>query len=333
MERSDAVWADGLEKTYRGGVRALDGMGFAVEPGTVFALLGPNGAGKSTTIRILTTLTRPDAGRALVAGIDVLRDPARVRQCIGVVTQESGSILHLTGRENLTLQGRIFGLGGRTLRDRIDGLLGEFDLLDAADRVVRGYSGGMRRRLDITLGLIHRPRLLFLDEPTTGLDPEARVLTWKALANVASPGDLTVVLTTHYLEEADQFAARLAIVDRGRVVAEGTPDELKRGLEGDAIRVELTSPAAAAEAGAVLAGGDLGVVVTGSTVVARAADGARALPGLLASLDARAVGVVSVAVARPSLDDVYLHFAGRSWRAAEAGAEAAADAGASEVAA
>jgi ABC-2 type transport system ATP-binding protein len=329
MDQSYAVWADGLEKTYRGGVRALDGMGFTVEPGTVFALLGPNGAGKSTTIRILTTLTRPDAGRATVAGIDVRREPARVRQCIGVVTQDSGSILHLTGRENLTLQGRIFGLGGRTLRDRIDGLLGEFDLLDAADRVVRGYSGGMRRRLDITLGLIHRPRLLFLDEPTTGLDPEARVLTWKALAQVAGPGDLTVVLTTHYLEEADQFAARLAIVDRGRVVAEGTPDELKRGLEGDAIRVEFASPVAAHDAVAVLAGGRPAVAVTvaGSTVLARVADGARALPGLLATLEGHGVPVVSVSVARPSLDDVYLHFAGRSWRAAEAAA------GASEVAA
>ena len=203
-----------------------------------------------------------------------------------MVTQNSGSILHLTARENLVLQGRIFGLGGRGLRARVEELLGEFDLLDAADRVVRGYSGGMRRRLDITLGLIHRPRVLFLDEPTTGLDPEARVLTWKALAQVAAAGELTAMLTTHYLEEADQFADQVAIVDRGRVVADGTPDELKRGLEGDAVRVEFASPAAAAAAARVLAGrpdSPAGlpnvVAVEGSTVLARVADGARALPG------------------------------------------------------
>jgi ABC-2 type transport system ATP-binding protein len=320
MTSQPAVWAEGLKKTYKGGVCALDGMGFSVPSGTVFALLGPNGAGKSTTIRILTTLTRADAGQATVAGIDVRRDPAGVRRRIGVVTQASGSILHLTGRENLVLQGRIFGLARRTLRARVDDLLAAFDLQDAADRVVLGYSGGMRRRLDITLGLIHRPGLLFLDEPTTGLDPEARVLTWRALAEVAAAGELTVVLTTHYLEEADQFAATVAIVDRGRVVVEGSPDTLKRQLDGDAVRVELASPAAAVQASRVLAGGAGGVVaaVEGSTVLARVADGARALPGLLATLEGHAIGVVSVGVARPSLDDVYLHFAGRSWHAAEA---------------
>jgi ABC-2 type transport system ATP-binding protein len=315
MADQSAVWADGLKKTYQGGVTALDGLGFSVPSGTVFALLGPNGAGKSTAIRILTTLTRADAGQATVAGIDVRRDPAGVRRCIGVVTQASGSIVHLTGRENLILQGRIFGLGGRALRARVDELLGAFELRDAADRVVRGYSGGMRRRLDITLGLIHRPRLLFLDEPTTGLDPEARVLTWNALANVAPAGELTVVLTTHYLEEADQFAATVAIVDRGRVVAEGSPDALKRRLQGDAVRVELASPAAAVQTSKVLGG--VVALVEGSTVLARVADGARALPGLLASLDGQAIPVVSVRVARPTLDDVYLHYAGRSWQAAD----------------
>jgi ABC-2 type transport system ATP-binding protein len=323
MTESGAVWAHGLEKTYRGGVKALSGMAFEVESGSVFALLGPNGAGKSTTIRILTTLTRPDAGTARVAGFDVLADPKAVRRRIGVVTQASGSIIHLTGRENLLLQGRIFGLGGRGLRGRVDELLRQFDLLEAADRVVRGYSGGMRRRLDVTLGLVHRPRLLFLDEPTTGLDPEARALMWRVLGEVAGAGELTVVLTTHYLEEADQFAARVAIVDRGRVVANGTPDELKRGLEGDAVRLELESSMAASRASEVLARGSAATaaVVEGATVLARVADGARALPGLLAALDAHTIPVLSVGVARPSLDDVYLHFAGRSWRAAEAAAE------------
>jgi ABC-2 type transport system ATP-binding protein len=305
-----------LEKTYRGEVKALDGLGFSVDPGTVFALLGPNGAGKTTTIRILTTLTRPDAGQARVAGIDVLRDPDGVRRRIGVVTQASGSVVHLTGRENLVLQGRIFGLGGRRLRERVDELLGHFGLLDAADRVVRGYSGGMRRRLDITLGLVHRPGLLFLDEPTTGLDPEARVRTWDALAGVAAGSDeLTVVLTTHYLEEADRFAGRVAIVDRGRVVAAGAPEELKQGMQGDAVRVELESPAVARQAAAVLRSGS--IRVDGATIQVRVSDGARALPALLATLDAHQILAVSVAVARPSLDDVYLHFAGRSWQSAE----------------
>jgi ABC-2 type transport system ATP-binding protein len=194
-----AIEAHDLVKTYHGGVRALDGLGFAVQAGTVFGLLGPNGAGKTTTVKILTTLSRPDAGRARVAGLDVLRQPGQVRRLIGVVAQHSGVDREATGRENLTLQGLVHGLRGRELRRRVAGLLERFGLAEAADRVVGGYSGGMQRRLDIALGLVHRPRVLFLDEPTTGLDPEVRADLWEEIARLAAGEGLTILLTTHYL--------------------------------------------------------------------------------------------------------------------------------------
>ena len=266
---TQTVSATDLTKTYPGDVRALDGLSFEVAAGSVFALLGPNGAGKTTTVRILTTLSRPDSGAASVAGIDVLAHPARVRSVIGSVSQHSSAVGLLTGRENLMLQGRIYGLGGRELRKRVAFLLDALGLAEAAGRQARTYSGGMRRRLDVATVLVHRPSVLFLDEPTTGLDPEGRADLWAVLTGLAGEGT-TIVVTTHYLEEADQYAARVAIVDRGRVVAEGAPAELKAGL------------------------------------------GASGVP------------VRAVTVAGPSLDDVYLHYAGRSFHAADAGAEPAA---------
>ncbi|MHB8893542.1 MAG: ABC transporter ATP-binding protein, partial [Candidatus Limnocylindrales bacterium] len=235
----NAIEARGLVKTYRGDVRALDGVSLAAEAGSVFGLLGPNGAGKSTAVKILTTLSRPDAGEAFVAGHDVLRQPAKVRLAIGCVAQKSGLDLQATGRENLFLQGRVYGMRGSGLRSRAQELIERFGLTDAADRTVKGYSGGMQRKLDVAVGLMHRPRVLFLDEPTTGLDPEARVDMWSEIARLAGDEGLTILMTTHYLEEADGLARRLAIVDRGKVVAEGTPDELKGDLRGDAIVVEL----------------------------------------------------------------------------------------------
>jgi ABC-2 type transport system ATP-binding protein len=314
-----AVLAEDLHKTYKGGVTALDGLGFAVPAGGVFALLGPNGAGKSTTVRILTTLTRPDAGRAEVAGIDVVRRPAEVRARIGVVTQSSGSLTHLTGRENLVLQARVFGLRGPDQRARVDELLAHFDLQDAADRLVRGYSGGMRRRLDLAVGLIHRPEILFLDEPTTGLDPEARSLTWSALQRLVGRDELTVVLTTHYLEEADQYAGQVAIVDRGRIVAAGSPDELKQGLHGDTLFIELPTAELVNQAAPVVDRAIGGRARRAElTLVAQVPNGARALPGILTALEAEGIEVTAVRVARPSLDQVYLHFAGRSLAAGPA---------------
>ena len=222
-----AIEATGLEKTYPKGVRALDGLSFVTEAGTVFALLGPNGAGKSTAVKILTTLTRPDAGSASVAGIDVVAQPDRVRRTIGAVSQASGVDIRATGRENLRLQGQLYGLRGPDLERRIGELLEAFGLANAADRIARGYSGGMQRRLDIAMALIHDPRVLFLDEPTTGLDPEVRADMWQEISGLATEQGKSVLLTTHYLEEADQLAAQVAIVDRGKVVAEGTPEEMR----------------------------------------------------------------------------------------------------------
>jgi ABC-2 type transport system ATP-binding protein len=309
-----AIEARELTKTYGGGVRALDGLGFTVEAGTVFGLLGPNGAGKSTTVKILTTLSRPDSGQASVAGVDVLAQPERVRRAIGLVAQRSGVDLEATGRENLTLQGQVYGLRGAELRGRVGDLLGRFGLAEAADRVARGYSGGMQRRLDIAMGLIHRPRVLFLDEPTTGLDPEVRADMWAEIAHLAAEG-LTILLTTHYLEEADRLAGRLAIVDRGRVVAEGSPNELKGELRGDAIHVELGDPEPDGRAHAALdrVPGVWEVTIEGRSLRARTQDGSAAVPAVLQALEAGGVRVASVTIARPSLDDVYLRHTGRSF--------------------
>ena len=233
----DAIEVEDLRKTYAGGVEALRGVSFDVRPGEVFALLGPNGAGKSTTVRILTTLSAPTGGRARVAGFDVVRQPREVRRRIGSVAQSSGVDLTATGRENLTLQGRLFHLPAAELRSRTAELLRLFQLEAAADRPAATYSGGMKRRLDVAMGLIHRPEVLFLDEPTTGLDPESRAVMWKEVRGLAAEG-LTLLLTTHYLEEADQLAQRIAIVDGGRIVAAGTPEELKREIPGEAVTLD-----------------------------------------------------------------------------------------------
>ncbi|WP_081982963.1 ABC transporter ATP-binding protein [Streptacidiphilus albus] len=322
-----AVEARDLVKTYQvkgrpEGVRALDGLSIAVEPGIVFGLLGPNGAGKSTTVKILTTLAAADSGSATVAGADVRRDPAAVRRAIGVVAQRSGADPVATGRENLRLQGRLYGMRGAQLDRRAEELLARFDLVEAAGRQVKTYSGGMQRRLDVALGLVHRPQVLFLDEPTTGLDPEARTAMWEEIGRLAGEEGLTILLTTHYLEEADRLAARLAIVDRGRVVIEGTPDGLKGELHGDAVHVELRE--AAPPEGLALyealgrVPGVREITVDGRRVSARADDGAAAVPAVLAALDGIGRPVASVTVARPSLDDVYLRHTGRVFAEAEA---------------
>jgi len=320
-----AIEANGLVKTYPGDVRALDGLGFSVDEGSIFALLGPNGAGKSTTVKVLTTLSRPDSGDAHVGGFDVLREPDRVRRSIGVVAQTPGVDRDATGRENLVLQGQLFGMKGGAIGARADELLDRFGLADAARRPVRTYSGGMQRRLDIATALVHRPKVLFMDEPTTGLDPEVRAEMWDEISRLASDEGLTILLTTHYLEEADRLARRLAIVDRGRVVAEGTAEELKSGLHGDALHLELASSSPDGEARSVLLPlPEVREVVTdGRSVRARVDDGARAVPAVLQALDARGIAVSSVTISRPSLDDVYLGLTGRTFDTAEAGPEMA----------
>jgi ABC-2 type transport system ATP-binding protein len=313
------IEANGLTKRY-GDVQALDGLSFDVAPGTIFGLLGPNGAGKSTAVKVLTTLARAEGGKARVAGFDVASDAARVRRSIGVVAQRSGIDVELTGRENVILAGRLQGLRGRDLAQRADTVLAELGLGEAARRIAKGWSGGMQRRLDIAMGLVHRPKVLFLDEPTTGLDPEVRAAMWAEISRLNEEEGLTILLTTHYLEEADRLASALAIVDRGRVVAQGAPGQLKAALEGDALHVELGDVAADGDVASALAAvrGLREIQVEGRSLHARADDGARAVPAVLAALDAHAIGVASVTVARPSLDDVYLRVAGRSFAAADA---------------
>ncbi|MFF3149320.1 ATP-binding cassette domain-containing protein [Streptomyces sp. NPDC057927] len=328
MTTTYAVLSEGLEKSFRAKgevVHAVRGLDLAVAEGTVCGVLGPNGAGKTTAVRLLTTLLRPDAGSARVAGHDLVREAAAVRGAIGVTGQYASVDGDLTGRENLRLFARLHRT--RDAATRAGELLERFGLAEAADRPASTYSGGMRRRLDLAASLIRRPEVLFLDEPTTGLDPEARTAMWDEIARLAGDEGLTILLTTHYLEEADRLAERIAIVDRGRVVVEGTPDALKGELRGDAVHVELRE--ALGDAGRTLLNGALtglpGVreaLFDGRRVSVRADDGAAAMPALLGVLERAGVGVAAATVARPSLDDVYLRYAGRRYAEAEAeGAE------------
>jgi ABC-2 type transport system ATP-binding protein len=314
----DAIVVEDLRKRYKD-VQALDGVSFAVRDGEVFGLLGPNGAGKSTTVRTLATLTQPDSGRALVAGEDVARNPNRVRRAIGYVAQDSGVDWEATGRENLLLQGRIHGMSGGSLRSRVEELLELVGLHEAADRVARGYSGGMKRRLDIAIGLVHRPRVLFLDEPTTGLDPEARAAMWVEVERLAAQESLTILLTTHYLEEADRLAERVAIVSRGKVVVEGKPAELKANLRGELVTVELSETVDGRIGDAAALVGELeGATESsgdGQVVRVRVPNGAQAIPLILSRLEDRGFAVGAVTTSRPSLDDVYLHYTGRDFSA------------------
>ena len=234
-----AIEAHGLVKTYpapgKTRVSALNGLTLSVPQGTISALVGPNGAGKTTTVKILTTLATPDAGTAAVDGIDVIAAPARARRVIGVVGQRSGADPGATGRENLILQGHLYGMATKAAKARASELLDRFLLTEAAGRFVRTYSGGMQRRLDVALGLVHQPRVLFLDEPTTGLDPESRAAMWDEITSLATADQVTILLTTHYLDEADKLANRVAIVDKGRVVAEGAPQALERELGAESL--------------------------------------------------------------------------------------------------
>jgi len=310
-----------LVKTYgrKKEVRALDGVSFTVPPGIVFGLLGPNGAGKSTTVKILTTLSRADTGTARVMGLDVAKDQQRVRLAIGYVSQKSGTDPEATGRENLMLAGRIYGLSRGQAQHRADELLNRFGLTESAGRLVRTYSGGMQRKLDVALGLIHRPQVLFLDEPTTGLDPEARADMWAEIERLSTQDGITVLLTTHYLEEADRLASQLAIVDRGRVVAEGTPASLKAQLRGDAVQIDLKEPDLDGHARLLIerVPGVGEIHVQGAMLRARVEDGSAAVPAVLAVLDDAGIAVSSVTMSRPSLDDVYLRHAGRSFDTAD----------------
>ncbi|WP_112242077.1 ATP-binding cassette domain-containing protein [Kribbella monticola] len=324
-----AIEVTDLVKTYPAArkkppVRALDGLTFDVPAGVVLGLLGPNGAGKSTAVKILTTLSRADSGTARVAGLDVVNDQQAVRLAIGYVPQKSSSDPMATGTENLVLSGRIYGLSKSDSVRRSAELLERFGLADAADRQVRTYSGGMQRKLDVALGLVHRPTVLFLDEPTTGLDPEARADLWTEVERLSAAEGLTVLLTTHYLEEADRLAAQLAIVDHGKVVASGSPEELKAELRGDSVQVELADATSANRVHSLISElpGIGEIVVEGNVLRARVDRGATAVPAVLGVLEEQEIAVAAVTVARPTLDDVYLRYTGRTFRAAERASDA-----------
>jgi daunorubicin resistance ABC transporter ATP-binding subunit len=303
------IEAEGLRKRF-GETQALDGLDLAVESGTVLGVLGPNGAGKSTAVRILTTLTEPDAGTAKIAGLDVVGDRAAVQRHIGVTAQDATLDEVLTGRQNLVMLGRLGGLSRRQARTRAGELLEQFDLTDAADRVAKGYSGGMRRRLDLAAGLITHPPVLFLDEPTTGLDPTSRTRMWEVIRNLVGDGT-TLLLTTQYLDEADELADRIVVIDHGRAIAEGTAAELKARIGGARLEVTLTDPHP-------VAAQTLEPFVSGPLLVSQDARHLRApvktVRGLASTvvraLDDADVTVDDVQVLPPSLDDVFFALTG-----------------------
>ncbi|MEU1679352.1 ATP-binding cassette domain-containing protein [Micromonospora zamorensis] len=316
--RDDAIVAEGLRKRYRDRY-ALDGFDLRVRQGTVCGLLGPNGAGKTTSVRILSTLLRLDEGRAEVAGFDVTRQPDQVRYRIGLVGQNPALDEALSGRQNLVLFGRLFHLGRSRARQRADELLERFGLADAAEQPVSTYSGGMRRRLDLAAGMILAPAVLFLDEPTTGLDPRGRNEVWESVRELVRTGT-TVLLTTQHLDEADQLADRISVVEAGRVIAEGTPDDLKTQLGGDRIEVVVADPTDLATAVAQVrrvADREPTVDVDRRMVSVRVGHQAGALVDVLRALDAGNVPVADVALRRPTLDDVFLHLTGHRTRTAE----------------
>ncbi|HEX4060772.1 MAG TPA: ATP-binding cassette domain-containing protein [Streptosporangiaceae bacterium] len=298
------VEACDLRKSY-GEVRALDGLSLAVTAGSVLGLLGPNGSGKTTTVSILATSLRPDAGRAIVAGLDVVTQAAQVRRVIGLAGQFAAVDANLTGRENLRLIGRLSRVGRAQARIRADDLLDRFGLTAAADRLVRGYSGGMRRRLDVAAALLHRPPVLFLDEPTSGLDPESRFALWDAVRDLARSGT-AVLLTTQYLEEADALADQVMIISAGRAADTGTPAELKARFGSVVFHLGFGAPQAAQAAQTALASAGYRPERDGGGLQVRSASGSGELAGLLRALDGRAPDPVSVQVREPTLDDVFL---------------------------
>jgi len=312
-----AITAEGLTKVYGSRaktVRALDGLDLTVEEGTVLGLLGPNGAGKTTTVRILATLLRPDSGRATVLGYDVLREAQRLRHEIGLSGQYAAVDENLTGAENLWMFGRLYQLPSATSKARAGELLEQFGLSAAADRVVKTYSGGMRRRLDLASALIGRPRLLFLDEPTTGLDPRSRIGMWEVIRELVRTG-ATLLLTTQYLEEADALADEIAVVDSGKIIARGTADELKSQVGGERVEVVVHKPDDVAPAREVLARAcvsDVAVDEHTRKLTAPTAGGTRQLVTVIRALDDAGIPIDDVGLRRPTLDDVFLSLTGHA---------------------
>ena len=316
-----AVRVRGITKRF-GETQALAGVDLDVPKGTVLGLLGPNGAGKTTTVRVLSTLLRPDAGDAHVAGIDVLREPQKVRAKIGLIGQAAAVDEMLTGFENLTMFSRLFGLSKRDAQSRATELLERFDLVDAKDRIAKEYSGGMRRRLDIAAGIVVRPEVLFLDEPTTGLDPASRLGVWGVVRDLIADG-VTVLLTTQYLEEADQLADDIVVIDKGTVIAHGTSDELKQDVGGERVTAVADDPARLADLAGVVravAGTEPAVTDEERRVTATFTGGARQLPELVRAIDEAGIVLAGIELRPPTLDDVFLQLTGHEARDGE-GAE------------
>ena len=307
-----AISAQGLVKSF-GDVKALNGIDLEVEQGSVVGLLGPNGSGKTTIVRILTTLLRADSGTASVGGFDVQSQPDDVRSVIGLTGQYAAVDQYLTGRENLELFGRLFHLSKRDAATRADELLERFSLSDAADRGIKGYSGGMRRRLDLAASLIGRPSVLFLDEPTTGLDPRSRQGMWDVIQSLVAEGT-TVLLTTQYLEEADQLASSIVVLDHGNVIAKGTSDELKNQVGGDRIELVVSNAADSLRAATVLApfsSGQATVDEDAKRILVPVAGGSNAIVDAIRALDEASIAITDIALRRPTLDDVFLSLTGR----------------------
>src|SRR5208282_5304477 len=315
-ERGTIV-ADQLTRVFNGKVRAVDGVSFSVAKGEVYGFLGPNGAGKTTTVSMLTAGLGATSGRATVDGVDVLRHPEEVKRRIGIVFQEMTSDGDLTGRENLELSAALYGVPRGEVAARVSGLLERMQVADAADRLAKTYSGGMRRRLELAVGTVHSPSVLFLDEPTLGLDPQGRAGFWKYVQDLRRDHGMTVFLTTHYLEEADGLCDRIAIIDHGHIVKIGTPDELKASVGGDVILVGVkeTEPDVSSEIAKV----DLvkAVTKTGNDYRIKADDGAEATPAIIDLIRSKGMHVSKISLSRPTLDEAYLELTGRTLREEE----------------
>ncbi|MEU9132287.1 daunorubicin resistance protein DrrA family ABC transporter ATP-binding protein [Kitasatospora sp. NPDC048540] len=313
-----AIQAENLVKTF-GDVRALDGVSLDVPEGTVLGLLGPNGAGKTTTVRVLTTLLRPDSGRATVAGVDVLKHPNKVRSLIGLSGQYAAVDEYLTGRENLQMVGELYQMTPRDAKARALELLEWFNLTEAMDRTAKTYSGGMRRRLDLAAALVVRPPVMFLDEPTTGLDPRNRLALWEVIETLVEQGT-TLLLTTQYLEEADRLAHDIAVVDHGKVIARGTADELKAQIGGERVEVVVHERGDVTEALAALAPyakGDPAVEKNTRKITVPVSGGAKVLADVIRELDSRSIEIDDIGLRRPTLDDVFLSLTGHATEAAD----------------
>jgi len=314
-----AIEVKHLRKEFNGSVRAVDGIDLKVNDGEIFGLLGPNGAGKTTIIRMLATMTRPTSGQAMVCGTDVTKDPDSVRHCIGIVFQDPALDDQLTGRENLDFHARMYGMPRKEREGRIMEVLELVELSDRADELAERYSGGMKRRLEIARGLMHRPRVLFLDEPTLGLDAQTRRVIWNYIMKLNKTYNITIILTTHYMEEADFLCGRVAIIDHGRILALGKPANLKDSMGGDVITLKVSDAAKMASLAKSMKGASKVKLHDNSVSVAMANAGSR-IPGLLKGAEAAGIGVESVDLHKPTLEDVFIHFTGKTIRSQEANA-------------